>query len=699
LDGVLNDEIWQHAAVMSLDYEINPGENIPALVKTEMLLCYDENHLYAGFRCYDPDPAQIRARICDRDHLSGDDWVGLNLDTFNDERRSFLFLCNPYGVQSDGIESQTGGGTWDAIWASNGRINDDGYVVEMAIPFSSLSFQRTDGDQIWGIDAIRSYPRDVDHRLGLIVRDPNNNCYWCQFDKLIGFDGATPGRNIEIDPTISGFFAQEREHETSGSFVEGDKDINAGVTASWGFTPNLTLSGTINPDFSQVEADAAQLDINTQFALCYSEKRPFFLEGNEFYQTRVNAVHTRTIADPDWGIKLSGKEGPNAIGFFSAQDNITNIVFPSNQGSDDESLDQKSYSSALRYRRDIGKSTSLGLLITDRESDGYYNRLGSVDGNIRLSLRDRIRVQLLGSSTEYPSNVAEEYDQPADAFEGYGFDFHYSHDTRSWDWYVIHEQYEPEFRTDLGFKTMVDYRYTDIGWGHTWNRDPGHWWHMLNFGSCYEYEDDFDGNELHKRFAYWFNYAGPMHSYFDVSGGFGKKLYDGVEFDNNTVWVNGSLRPTGALHLWFGAGYGNKIDYEHTRQGTYVELNGEIVYHIGRHLKTELLHTFERMRVDVDRLYIANISQLKAMYQFNKRTFLRVITQLVHYDRNTDLYEDEDTNSVEQSIFNQILFSYKINPQTVFFLGYNDNFDGDQDIDLIQTNRTVFAKIGYAWVL
>ncbi|MCK4818346.1 carbohydrate binding family 9 domain-containing protein, partial [bacterium] len=115
IDGVLNDDIWQNAAVMELEYEIQPGENIPALVKTEMLLAYDENHLYAGFRCYDPDPSQIRARICDRDHLSGDDWVGLNLDTFNDERRSFLFLCNPYGVQSDGIESQTGGGTWDAI--------------------------------------------------------------------------------------------------------------------------------------------------------------------------------------------------------------------------------------------------------------------------------------------------------------------------------------------------------------------------------------------------------------------------------------------------------------------------------------------------------------------------------------------------------------------------------------------------------
>ena len=699
LDGILDEYFWQNALVMELNYEVQPGENIPALVRTELLLAYDENNLYAAFRAYDPDPSQIRARICDRDNISGDDWVALNFDTFNDERRSYLFLVNPYGVQNDCIESQEGDGSWDAIWDSNGRITDEGYVVEMAIPFSSLSFQRTDGDQIWGIDAIRSYPRDVDHRCGLISRDRNNNCYWCQFWKLIGFAGATPGNNIEIDPTISGIYSQERQNETSGSFIDDTKDVNVGATTQWGFTPNLMLSATVNPDFSQVEADARQLDINTQFAISYPEKRPFFLEGSDFFITRFTAVYTRTIADPAWGIKLTGKEGPNVIGFFSSQDKITNLLFPASEGSDDESLNQRNTGTAFRYRRDIGKSTNLGLLITDREGEEYHNRLAGFDGNLRISLRDRIRFQLLGSRTQYPAGTADEYDQPLGEFQGFAGDFYYFHETRSLDWYAMHREVEPEFRADLGFMTQANYRYTDVGWGHTWQRDPGHWWHMLNFGSCVEYEDDFDTNLIYKRFAWWFNYAGPMQSSLDASGGLGKKVYDGSEFHVKDVFIDISTRPTGTLHCYLGCGLGDAIDYENTRQGSHIELSPEIEYRFGAHLTIWLDHTFERLNVAEGRLYDANISRVKFVYQFTKRTFVRTITQYVNYNRNISLYEDNDVIAHEQDFLNQILFAYKINPQTVFFLGYSDNYSGDENVSVIQTNRAVFAKIGYAWVL
>jgi hypothetical protein len=696
VDGVLDEGLWRQALAMELKYEVDPGENIPALVRTELLLCYDENNLYAGITCYDPDPSLVRARICDRDNIGGDDWVGINLDTFNDEQRSFLFLCNPFGIQSDDIESAEGGGTWDAIWISNGRVTDRGYVVEMAIPFSSLRFQRTAGDQIWGIDAIRSYPRDVDHRLGLIRRDRSNNCYWCQFDKLIGFAGATPGENIEIDPTVSGTYAQERGGD--GRFEESSSELNPGVTARWGFTPNLTLNVTANPDFSQVEADAAELDINTQFAIYYPEKRPFFLEGSDFFSTRFDAVHTRTIADPNWGIKLTGKEGAHTIGFFSAQDDITNMLFPSSEGSDDTSLDRENLSTAVRYRRDIGRASTFGVLVTDRECDGYFNRLGGVDGSLRISKRDRIRFQALGSTTDYPDSISDAYGQPYDAFKGYATDIYYFHETRSLDWYMVHQRAHPDFRADLGFMTMVDYRYTEAGWGYTWQHDPGHWWHMLNVGSGYEYEDDFDGDLLHKCGIFWFNYAGPIQSYFNMNGAYGKERYDGVEFDAWGVWVDVSMTPSGDFSFYIGSEYGTRIDYDHTRRGMQFEVYPEIEYRLGKHLVLDIEHAYEHLDVDDGRLYTANVSQLKAVYQFNKRMFFRVITQYVHYDRQVDLYEDEDTNSVEQSVFNQLLFSYKLNPQTVFYLGYSDNFEGDQDVDVRQTDRAVFAKIGYAWV-
>lgn len=699
IDAVLDEEVWLQALVMEVKYEVRPGENIPAPVRTEVLVAYSESHLYAAFRAYDPDPSQIRARITDRDNLWSDDWVVIILDTFNDERRAYDFFSNPIGVQADQIESPEGEGAgWDAIWDSAGRITAEGYVVEMAIPFSSFRFQRTDGDQIWGFDAVRSYPRSVRHHIGLFPRDRNNNCYMCQAEKLIGFAGATPGKNLELDPTVSGLITQEREGLTEGPFEERDRTFDPGITARWGFTPNLTLNATINPDFSQVEADTAQLDINTQFALFYPEKRPFFLEGADLFETRLDAVHTRTLADPHWGLKLTGKEGGNVIGLFIVQDNLTNLLFPGSQGSRSTSLGMNTTGSVLRYRRDVGTSSTLGILMTDREGDDYYNRLGGLDGNLRITPKDRVRFQLLGSQTRYPEQVSAGFEQPHNSFEGTAFDVHYSHDTRSPDWYGVYRQVSPDFRADLGFMTQADFRYMDIGWGHTWNNDPDHWWNMLNIGSGYEYEWDFDDELLSKAYTFWFNYAGLSQSWVDLYAEWGRQSFNGVEFDNRFVNIDGGIRPSGTLYFEMEANFGDRIDYANTRQGRRIVLEPSAECKLGRHLSVELDHIFERLDIDEGRLYTANISQVKTVYQFTKRAFLRTILQYVYYDYNTDLY----TFTIDpeyKSVFSQTLFSYKINPQTVLFLGYSDNYFADQDLSFRQTDRTFFAKIGYAWVL
>jgi hypothetical protein len=365
VDAVLDEEVWRHALVLELPYEVRPSENVPAPVRTEVLFAYSTTHLYAAFRAYDPDPTAIRARITDRDAMYGDDWVALVLDTFNDQTRTFDFFCNPLGVQGDEIESPNGSGAWDAIWDCDGRITAEGYVVEMAIPFSSMRFQHSEDDQVWGLDAVRSYPRTVRHHIGMFPRDRNNNCYMCQAEKLIGFAGASPGRNIEFDPTVYGVVTQERDGLPSGPFVQRDRNMEPGLTARWGLTPSLTLNATVNPDFSNIEADVAQLDINTQFALYYPERRPFFLEGATFFNTRFRAVHTRTLADPLWGTKLTGKEGGNAVGFFTAHDDMTNLLFPGSQGSDMASLPMKSVGSVMRYRRDLGRGSNVGLLFGD----------------------------------------------------------------------------------------------------------------------------------------------------------------------------------------------------------------------------------------------------------------------------------------------------------------------------------------------
>lgn len=456
VDGIIDESLWDHALELHLDYEVRPGENIPPPVRTDVLLTYNDTYLLVAFRVHDPNPEEIQAHYSDRDDFWRDDWVALILDTFNDSRRYYDFFSNPYGVQGDFIENAVGpGSAWDGIWDSAARIADPGWNVEMAIPFNTLRFQRRDEDQIWRIDAVRSYPRSVRHHIGLFPRDRANNCYMCQAERIIGFAGITPGKNIELTPTISSVFSQEREDQDnySGRFIDREKSTETGMTMTWGLTPNLTLAATINPDFSQVEADARQLDVNTNNALYYSERRPFFLEGADYYLSRSRIIHTRMLADPSWGIKLTGKEGDGAIGVFLVQDEQTTFLFPGSQGSDTETLSMKSLGGVARYRHDVGKSSTVGITMLNREGSGYFNRAVGLDGDLRITKKDRVQYQLLGTLTRYPEEllIDNEYDQPEGTFGGGGYDLRFNHETRNNYFFIEHENVGDHLRDDLGF--------------------------------------------------------------------------------------------------------------------------------------------------------------------------------------------------------------------------------------------------------
>ncbi|MFL6290939.1 MAG: DUF5916 domain-containing protein, partial [Thermoanaerobaculia bacterium] len=331
VDGNLDEAAWQAAAVIDLAFETRPAENTAPPVKTECLITHDDDSIYVAFRAHDPDPSQIRAHLSDRDKAFDDDFVGIVLDPFNDERRAFEFFVNPFGIQMDLFMDDVGGNeseTWDAIWTSAGRVTGSGYEVEIAIPFSSLRFPRTEGDQIWGFDALRFYPRNQRHRIASQPMDRNVSCYLCQVSKMAGFAGVTPGLNMELVPTLTATRTDAKPDAFQDRLAEGDVETEPGITGKWGITPNLTLNAAINPDFSQVEADAAQLDVNTTFALFFPEKRPFFLEGADFFRTPFEAVFTRNVSDPEWGLKLTGKEGKNAVGVFVAQDDRTDFLIP-----------------------------------------------------------------------------------------------------------------------------------------------------------------------------------------------------------------------------------------------------------------------------------------------------------------------------------------------------------------------------------
>lgn len=703
IDGVLNEEAWKHPEEIDILYEWLPGDNIPAPVKTIVLVTFDKSKLYLAFKCFDPDPQKIRAHLMDRDAMDTfiqDDHISFMLDTFNDERRAFQFRVNPLGVQADAIFSEMEGYedfSWDAIWKSAGKITDFGYVVEIAIPFNQLRFPKDPGVQTWGFEADRSYPRSVRHRLSSHVRDRNESCLLCQFNKLTGFEGISPGKNIQVTPTVTVTRTDRREDFPGGAMERGKADVEPGITGRWGITPNLMLNATVNPDFSQVEADVAQLDVNTRFALRYPEKRPFFLEGADFFLTPMEAVFTRTIYDPVWGAKMSGKMGKNAVGMFAVRDRDTHLIFPSNQGSAMTSLDNGFFGGVFRYRRDVGKSSTLGVLYTGRTGDDYFNHVGGADGFFRLSRAKTLNVQYLYSRTDYPDGVAMSYGQEMGAFTGHGLFADFRHMGRNMRYSFTYRDLSAGFRADSGFIPRVDMRKMvamihPVIWGK-----KGAWFERIGLMVRATNITDGDNNLTDRdvQFAGSLNLS--LQTYLYSAYRVQKEFFNGVIYDKNQLEGLLIMKPFGGFSYSIYASVGDSIDYSNSRLARSLFLNPTVEFGIGKHLNININHIFERLSLDGNRIYTANLLQTKLIYNFNVRTFARVILQYTDIDRDPGLYLD----SVEpetKALFTQFLFSYKLNPQTVLFLGYSDNHLGYRGIDITRRNRTFFLKIGYAFV-
>ncbi len=721
VDGVLDDPGWASALLRELPNEFRPGENVPSPVRTECRVTYDDRFLYVAFRAYDPEPVRIRAHLSDRDALFRDDFVGIILDTFGDDRRAFEFLVNPLGVQADGVLNDVGNGedfSWDAIWDSAGRITPEGYEVEIAIPFTSLRFPESAGERTWGFQPTRSYPRTMRHQISLTPIDRNRNCFLCQSARLAGFERIAPGRNVELDPTLTAHRTDERPVFPSGPMERGKVDMDPGLSARWGITPGLSLNAALNPDFSQVEADAQQLAVNTRFALFYPEKRPLFLEGADYFETPLQTVYTRTLADPSWGVKLSGKQGRHALGVIVGHDTETNLVFPANQGSGSGTLGSGSDAAIARYRVDVGKSSALGVLVTHREGEAYHNRVAGADGLLRLNDTEKIVFQALGSSTAYPDALVDATNRdpenqrkgvqlPSGEFGGSLLSASYQHESRRWNGWTSYNDVGRGFRADLGFIPRVDTRQAEIGYQKLWWGKPGAAINDLRLGGEVTRTEDHGGRLTDQSALLLFYAQGPYQSSLDGEAGRQKEFYDGSTFDKWTTHFFFNIRPTGDFTCSLGAQLGDQVDYESPagspRLGRVTHLEPGLTYD-RRHLRLQLDHTFEALDIAGGRLYRANLVQLRLAYHLGLRAFVRAILQYQAVRRDPALYQPtgEGESPIpprSRGLLSQLLFSYKVNPQTLLFVGYSEGRIGETGLPLTQTDRTVFLKLGYAWVM
>jgi hypothetical protein len=707
VDGVLSEDAWREAQPIPLSWETAPGDNVTPPVETICWTLFDATTLYFGCRADDPDPGAIRAHLAERDdrlRTIQDDHIVFLLDPFNDERRGFEFRVNALGVQMDAILSRAEGVedfSWNAVWYSTVQRGDAGYVVEVAIPFSSLRFPRTADVQTWGLIIDRSYPRSVRHRMRSAPLDRNTTCLLCHANKITGFQGIEPGSAIEAVPTLTASRTQVRTPFPDGALRAApetrlaDIDPDIGLDVRWGITTSLSLNGTVNPDFSQVEADVAQLAENQRFALFFPETRPFFLEGADFFLTPLPAVFTRSVVDPDAGIKLTGKEGDNTIGVFAARDASTHLLFPANQSSSSGLVEQHTYNSVVRYRRDVGPASYVGALHTGRFGTDYENQVFGVDAFHRLSPSNSIRVQALRSRTRYPEMLAADFGQPTGTFGDWGISAALQHFSRNWVASVSYDDLGVDFRADAGFVPRVDTRIMAGSLGRVFNGPAGGWFTRFRTTALFSRTEDHEGTLTDQSIGAELSYEGPRQSTVVVSPSRRTLLFRGIEHDLNRIEGSVEVRPSGSFTLGTVVRTGDFVDFANNRRSFGLSLTPTTQLYIGPRLAVTLAHTYQRLGYQGDPVFTANLAESRVLYHFNVRSFVRAIVQYRVIERDAELYS-QAVEPLSRQLFTQFLFSYKVNPQTALFLGYTDGHEGSDVFELRTRTRTLFLKIGYA---
>ena len=703
IDGELSEKIWSKATKFTLDYNINPGDNSPAPVKTEIMLYENGKSLFVAFIAHDPDPSKIRSYFRDRDTMFQDDFVGIVIDTFNDERRAYEFFVNAYGVQGDLIKDDTQGGSedsnWDAIWNSAGVITDTGYIVEMEIPFNALRFPSDKGEMTWGIDALRVYPRDTRMVLASNKSDRSMDCHLCQISKISGLKDIKQGNNFQLTPTLTSSRSDFKDN-VPGPWQNGDQKTDAGVDLRWGINQELYLNATVNPDFSQVEADAAQLDVNNTYSLYFDEKRPFFLDGKDYFDTqRMNLVHTRNISSPEYGLKLTGKNGGNTYGLLTSNDKTTNFLMPEHSGSDIAELEMGSEVIIARYRMDVGHRNNVGVLLTNRSGEGYRNTVASVDGRYQFNKADSFSYQVAQSDSKNPLSVQDDFGVDRAQTDN-AISLQYNHKHRDFNLGASYSNYGTDFRSDLGFTSRVDYEQAVIYGDYVWYGEKGSQWTQYGVYGDWDKAYSLDGIMLEEEIEFYGYLKGPKQFYSNFGVLQRNKYWDGQYYKETNFSQYFEFNPLSNITL--GAYYrlGDAIDYANSQLGDIWLLESFANIKLGKHLSSDINYTYQSLDVANGTLFTANQFDIRVNYQFSLKSYLRLIVQYTDIDRDADLYLDDEVDSNSKYMNTQLLYAYKINPQTLFYLGYADGGYQDDNLSKIEKDsRTVFMKMSYAFQL
>lgn len=680
IDGTLDNPEWATALVLDSFTQYEPVEGAPPTERTVAYIGYDPRYLYIAVRCYDSNPRGIRACLVQRDMVQGDDEVTIYLDTFNDKKRAFVFKVNPCGVQTDGIFTETrrmGRGmgfdrvdkSWDTYFRSAATIDEKGYTVEMAIPFKSLRFPNSP-EQVWGLQIMRTIPRK-NEEIYWYPRSRSINGFLLQTGRLHIPGDIEKGRNIEIMPVLTG---SQTPGEPFGA--------QAGLNLKYGITSDMTADIALNPDFSQVEADMPQVDVNQRFALYFPEKRPFFLEGKDFFDTPLEVLYTRKIVQPQWGAKLSGKMGRTTLGFLSVLDKNPPVVEIPGVDPYAEIEPSRAFFNVLRMRQDLYAESFLGFIATGKDMgpDGSpisteFNRVAGVDGQFKLGRYNRLSFQALTSKSR-----AE--DRTTDYVPAWhvGLNSQSRHLQITANWTSIH----PEFEAAGGFFRRKDIHslHTRVGYSflpqtpHIISVTPS-----VSYRRIYDYSGMLTDDEITvSLFA-----SGWRQSFFRIYYEDGFEKYKGVDFRTRQFRANLFSDPLAWIRGHVSFSFGDGIYYS---DNPYLGWNTSKSVRLTLQPRSNIALSYNIQNSEFtmgrggERVYAVNIVSQRIGWQMSRPLSLRLIT---------------DYNDYYRQIFLSGLVSYEINPGTVFHLGIDDSRSRDEQGMFRSGGRYYFIKFSYWW--
>ena len=715
IDGRLDDSAWETATHITDFVQIAPVEGAPGSEATEVWMAFDSDHLYFAFHAHYADPGIMRVNRADREEIRGDDRMSVLFDPFLDQQRAYQFEVNGYGVQADslvnadgstgfsrssGSSSATrgrGGGSrgrssssvsgqfgirgdqsWNALFDTAGRIVDDGWVAEMRIPFKSLRYpsRAAGAGHRWGFQVTR------------IIRGKSEAQSWSpisrgvagqitQFGQLEGLSDLSASRNLEFLPEVTGFRTGSLD-TADGVFTDGDPTGAYGLGVKYGITPNLTADFTLNPDFSQIESDRPQVETNQRFALFYPEQRPFFLEGQEIFQTAtpLTLVHTRTISDPLFGGKLTGKVGQSTLGVLVADDQMPGSLL--------EATDPRAGTSAQtvigRARYDLYSESYVGAIMTAREFGEDYNRVAGVDGRFRLGRNHRVNFLAMGSDTA---------DGDLGALSGPAIEANFSREGRNLTYSAAYSSIDPGFRTLTGFLPRVDLRQTSGNVGYRWWPESSilTWGPSVSYLRLYDHAGVLQDEQIQGTASFSFtnniSFTGMVNH--DL------ERFQEVEFQKTGYGFFSGISSR-LFSLFGGYNWGHGILYDAVDPYRGQSVSGNVNFRVQptSRLLAELRTVFSSFVDPLNgaEVYDVKIFRGRTTYQFTDRLLLRHIME---------------HNTWDVTLGNNLLMTYRINAGTVLFLGYDDRFRSGMKIDdvlfpmmaLQRTNRAFFGKVSY----